>query len=892
MSLLATLTMWAAQIDVNTAHSTAMRWMMSQHAGGLYSSHNKDLTLAHVERSESRLGAADYYVFNASDGSAFVLVSGDDRIDAVLGYGDGTLDMNNLPCNLRWLLGMYKEQIEYLHAHPGVVVAASRRATESTERYLPMLTSDWSQGSPFNDQCPIYDGEHCVTGCVATAMAQVMYYWRYPESCQSIPGYSLQWTTLSSLPATTFDWDNMIDLYTEPYTVQQGEAVAKLMRYCGQASNMNYGVDGSGTTVYAQLIGIRRLGYNRGTAMVDRDNYSAEDWNNMMLGELAAGNPILYSGSGSDGGHAFVVDGYDGAQNKYHINWGWASRGNGYFALGGFVVLDLSFNNSQQMLLGVVPATSVPATSDYDFEADGIYYQLSKNVNEAIVTCKDSHYRTYEGHVVIPEQVMHGNRVLKVTAIGDNAFRNCEDLTGVTIPATVKTIGDRAFRSCPALTRVDLPAGLETIGRQAFTNCLSLDYIYLPSSLRKVGDKAFLDCLGLKRVDIDGIQSWIDMPFVGRYANPLQYAHHLFVDGVEIKHLEIPEGVTAIPAYRFMGMAGMTSMSLPSSLRSIGQSAFAQCNWLGTVTLPDSLVTVDGSAFKDCPSLRRLIIPASVNLIGTMAFANCGKLARVTFMGPVEEIQAEAFKGCSSLSRVMARDIASWVRNGFKDETANPLSIAHHLYIDNMPVDAVVIPDSVTMVGDYAFYNFTDLTSLSIGNRLTSIGTKAFALCAGLKQVTIGDRVAVIGEKAFSTCSSLQSLTIGSGVTSIGDKAFVACSALDEVICRAAQPPVNEYQMWFSNATFKKATLKVPSKSLAAYRSAKEWKNFTNIIGINITDLLGDVNADGELSIADINALINAILKGTDYSSACDVNGDNEVSLADINALIGMILME
>ena len=890
--LMMPLSLSASRVDLKAAQTVAQRFMGEQQQRSLNAtSQVPSMTMAHAEVSAFNPVMADYYVFNAEDGSAFVIVSGDDRAEQVLGYGEGAIDMSNIPCNMRWLLDMYKEQIEYLHSHPAMEVENfSQSLKDANLRYLPLLTCDWSQGTPYNDQCPLYEGEHCVTGCVATAMAQVMYYWRYPKSSPPVHAYKLLWMDIPALPATTFDWDEMLDTYTGPYTASQGEAVAKLMRYCGQACCMDYGVDGSGAFVSEQLAGMKLLGYNSDAFMADRKNYNTATWNSMMLRELADGYPILYSGSGQAGGHAFVLDGYDGNQGKYHINWGWASRGNGYFALGAFNVIDYMFNSQQQMLCRIYPASVPEPATRYDFKEHGIYYKQGTDPGEVAVTCGDTRYNSYSGEITIPSTITHDGKTMTVTAIGDDAFRDCFGLSKVTLPSSIRHIGAHAFRSSSSLTQVVIPEGLESIGNQAFTNCVALQQVYLPSSVREIGYKAFLNCTGLNRVDIDEVQSWIDIHLDGYYSSPLLYAHRLFVGGNEIKHLIIPETNTKLPDYKFAGFSGMTSLVLPSNLEEIGNSTFAGCSSLTALELPESLTTLGTASFKDCTGLRQVVLVGSVQRVKGETFAGCSGLEEVVFDGPVARIEADAFAGCESLSRVVVPDIKSWFGNGFMNEKSSPLYFAQHLLVNDNEVTSLEIPNDVSEIGDYMFGGFKSLNALVMGDHVKKIGKNAFAQCKGLSRIQIGDGVVEIGEKAFSTCSNLQSLTIGSSVQSIGDRAFYACTGLTEITCKALVPPPAAYFMWFSNSTCSNARLMVPIEAVDAYKSAAEWKRFTLIVGVDMHEKVGDVNGDGEINIADINTIINVVVEETSSIAACDVNGDGEVNIADVNAVIDLIL--
>ena len=374
MLALTVTTMTAANVDSRTAQAKAIQFMNSQ-PGTRFMASNATMKLTHAEASKVKANANDYYVFNM-DGGGYVIVRGDDRAEEILGYGSGHMDVNNLPCNVAWWLGHYKEQMEYLIANPklevekpSMLMSTMLRATTVPQ----LMSSTWDQEAPYYNQCPTSNGQYCMTGCVATALAQVMYYWKYPAQLPAVEGYQQQANyyygvpalTLNDLPATTLDWDNMLDSYSGNYTTAQANAVAKLMRYCGQASKMEYTPDGSGAYTEDQLAAAILFGYNSSAEYVQKSSYSATNWHAMMQAELEARRPILYGGSaGSDGsdGHAFVVDGYDANNSKYHVNFGWSGYSDNYYALDAFTGSGYTFKYYQDMIIGVYPEGSTLET--------------------------------------------------------------------------------------------------------------------------------------------------------------------------------------------------------------------------------------------------------------------------------------------------------------------------------------------------------------------------------------------------------------------------------------------------------------------------------------------------------------------------------------------------
>ena len=297
---------------------------------------------------------ASYYVFNAEANKGFVIVSGDERAMPVLGYTDeGTFDAENLPDGLQWLLENYQYQMSHAFSstnsqptnNNSQIYHAPRQARHAVE---PLMTTLWNQGEPYNILCPRYfnkdgtTGEHSATGCVATAMAQVVAYYRWPdELVRAIPGYSQKYETdegdknerRNAIPkGTKIDWDNMLDNYDGPHTAKQDTAVALLMYMVGVDCKMSYGA--SSASGYSEGVDglITSFNFDDGTHIEKRDWYTLHAWDEMIYNEIATGHPVPYGGQNSGGGHAFVLDGYS-IDGLYHVNWGWGGMCNGYFRI-------------------------------------------------------------------------------------------------------------------------------------------------------------------------------------------------------------------------------------------------------------------------------------------------------------------------------------------------------------------------------------------------------------------------------------------------------------------------------------------------------------------------------------------------------------------------------
>ena len=323
------------------------------------------------------------YVFDVKDSGGFVIVSNDDRTYPILGFSEtDNIDINNIPDNMRaWLQG-YANEIAWVQQQHSTVAPpkSDKVGTHPTTAVTPLCTSTWNQDTPYNNLCPTYSSygstAHCATGCVATAMAQVMYYHKWPnQSTKTIPGYSCTDYTLSSLPVTTFDWAHMKNSYSGSYTSTEATAVATLMKYCGYGVKMDYGPS-SGAYTEDVAIALREyFDYNPYTTrFVSRSSYTYANWTDLIYHEVSHNRPVCYGGLSDGGGHEFVCDGYKFESNTdfFHINWGWGGLSDNYFVLsaldpdqqgiGGSTSTD-GFHYGQDAVIGIQKSTASGTTA-------------------------------------------------------------------------------------------------------------------------------------------------------------------------------------------------------------------------------------------------------------------------------------------------------------------------------------------------------------------------------------------------------------------------------------------------------------------------------------------------------------------------------------------------
>ena len=387
----------AKPIDPNMAQQIAQNFINS-----VAETPNVQLNMPSKQRRMIRQnGSQDipkYYIFNSENEDGFVIVSADDCATPILGYStDGSIDLQNLPIQLADLLQNYAEEIQYavennLQATDSVkkMWEAYRNAPKvnnTTAVVNALISTSWDQYPRYNDKCPSDPslssyGGHPTTGCVATAMAQIMKYWEHPKIGKGNKSYNSQrYGTLSANFAnTTYDWPNMPIKLSSTTSSTQNNAVATLMYHCGVAVEMGYNYSGNGSSgaflydigdgsASAEQALKTYFGYASNiTGKEWGKSISATTWTNLLKIELNNERPILYAGYAPDngsGGHAFICDGYDNS-DKFHFNWGWGGQANGFFSLTALTPISNNFSERQHAIIGIKPADGSGPAKNYD----------------------------------------------------------------------------------------------------------------------------------------------------------------------------------------------------------------------------------------------------------------------------------------------------------------------------------------------------------------------------------------------------------------------------------------------------------------------------------------------------------------------------------------------
>lgn len=397
---------WARQLSADEALQRAT----SQQAPGMLKAKGTDMASFNLvyQATASAVKTAEPMVYVFAGNGGFVVTPADDQFPAILGYGDrSAVSGDAIAPELKWWLGEYAREMEYYLSNAGQSDRLKATATDNKSVISPLVKTKWNQDTPYNNLCPSLDltnngqtsSEPTVTGCVATAMAQIMKYHNWPDV--GVGSHSYDWQRYSNsakktlsydFAATHFDWSNMIDVYNSgSYTTAQANAVAQLMYACGVSVDMNYNAarnGGSGATNVDAANALKTyFKYSQSVHIVERDILSYAEWENAIYAELKAKRPVLLTGSSAEGGHAFVCDGYAG-DRYYHINWGWGGISDGNFLLcrlnpddQGIGSSAGGYNSNQAAICGIQPVGSGSDTGELQPAAIEFWYNLSYSLD-------------------------------------------------------------------------------------------------------------------------------------------------------------------------------------------------------------------------------------------------------------------------------------------------------------------------------------------------------------------------------------------------------------------------------------------------------------------------------------------------------------------------------
>jgi len=571
-------------------------------------------------------------------------------------------------------------------------------------------------------------------------------------------------------------------------------------------------------------------------------------------------------------------------------------------------------------------SVAIPATVTYimDYAFSGCSGLGAITIPNSVTTINDYAFQNCTGLTTI-------NIPNSVSTLGKYVFQGCSNLASVFIPNSIFTIGDYSFQNCSSLTSIEIPNSVTSIGTGAFAGCTSFTAITIPDNVIKIGSGAFSDCINLSSISLPTtltsieatvFQNCSSLTSITLPNNVTYIGTSAFKGCTGLSSISIPRGVNTINKSAFQGCSSLISISLPDNLSEITWGAFSDCKSLTEITLPEKITRIMANAFSGCSNLASITIGGNVNYIANRAFALCSELKDfyccaksvpdtsadafedsyiefATLHVPLTSIkaykEADPWKNFKEIKYMLIQGdtSGSFGKNvtfdykaatqtltisgtGAMTDYNNPNSAPCYGFKEE--IKTIIIEEGITHVGECDFYEFVNLTSVSLPNSLISIGAEAFKICSALESIVIPDAVTNIGGAAFKGCSNLNSVTLPKALTVLSEGVFswcgfkqftipdgvlklengciCECQNLEEItipasvkyiegLAFASNPKLQEVYCFnrevpntgsrvFEGSKLS-GNLHVPYSSVNLYKASSPWNSFANIVALPIT---------------------------------------------------------
>lgn len=804
----------------------------------------------------------DYYIFNDEQNGGYVIVGGDERQQDVLGYSpDGRFDAGTVPCNFQSLLDGYANQAAYLRAHPHYSPAPQKRVKGVVVD--PLLDCTWGQGFPYYNMCPVINGNRCITGCVPTAISQILYYHKWPEKGQGKKSYEWDGETYSAdFSQSTYRWDLMLPTYDGNSSQESQDAVALLLKDVGYAYNTFYGIIDSGASFQGKSL-IDYFDYDQSMRMIVREYCNQEFWDNTIAEELKNNRPVAMSGGSPSGGHCMVIDGCD-SEGYFHINFGWDGKQNGYFTTG-----DIYYNSGQMILVGIKKNEGGEKAYTFSVKNDFLYLPETGEMTLSPLKNGGVQFYNYE----------RSNDDYQMALAAENTTTH-----EVTYGSPQGWAGD-------FMLFMNLPDG---------------DYWLYP--VARVQDRDWQ-----KVVFYDNRQSFVDLNITNGVAT---YANNHIYNGLQDGAYDIGgvyyfldfdthEATVTYKNDKFDGYSG--NVTIPGhisyegtdfTVTTIGDRAFRECN-IGTLTIPNTvrkiattfysadiekMVFEEGSQLKDLGGLcfnalsvkdMEVNLPEGFTELPTHVFQSC---AATWFSLPstLTEINGTPFNYSYNLRTLVVNNPTPVELSRVFLTGVDPKLCT--LYVPVGCVDTYAKAEiwkdfgqikekEDTATVDGVKYILHDTNQTATVFNAYYVQQKDFTLPASItckgKTYTVTD----LGSFAFST-SPVKSLSIPAGITYFGEGCFMSAQhsspTLDMLtLCHETPPEVADtkydglegFSQLIFQSNFFLTELRVPKGSKGKYQAHSFWKQFENIVEYDPAGIYSVISSPERQTIHTISGL-------------------------------------
>ena len=842
LTLMAVCSMQAKQVSETDARQVANNFFSQNATRFMAPSVTSPMRLAYKAESNR------FYVYDRGVQGGYVIIAGDDRLPQVLGYGDaGDFSANTLPPAVQYWLDEMNSQIAYLQSHEGALIhRPAKRATPVP----PLVTTQWNQSEPYNNYCPTYtlsngNAVHAAAGCVATATAQVMNYYEWPAVGRGSHSYTcnVNGSTPTELSAdfsqSTYRWDLMLDVYDSSSSEEACDAVARLMSDVGISMDMGYG-ESSGASEYTATAALQRyFDYTGKYYWLDRDYYDADEWDQFLVDEISLNRPVMYCGYAFDGGHAFILDGFN-ADGYFHVNWGWGGAYDGYFMVSLLAPTNnMDFKYMQDGVFGLVPAPQTDMVQEVLY----IRSRLSP-VTTAAPLGQDVTVET-------DDFVVQGNKSTGEYNYGD------ETRYYVDIPLSLNLYDSNGVerQSVKYVQR-------EILGQGRYASGRSINMV-LPNSLEEGEYKIKLFYSEDEGLNYDH-----------------EVCHH---NGKELYVKMIVLGDTAYLSDCFLSdLYTVTSFTLPSGIlisRPFDVDvALSYRTWWSTELGPLGNVYLsimdDDNQEVSTSELCQVQLPGNSTNTYQMQLTAPAQWGRFHLTLNDE----------SGNPMMMTPEGWSW-DNAEARETFIVLPVCNQIVEDFETMTANTSTSDKNVQGNFTTWSFNKSGVRAPGegkcNGTNSVMMKKPSTVSTSQPLAHGFFMAQA--TFFNPTSTLAKYRLDYSLD--GGANWETANTIDDLEAAEVPEKSQELATWFLNLTADQ-----PALFRIAMIGGGAGSTYVDDIVLYYTDMLpGDVNGDGEINIADVNCVIDVILTGIE-NGAADVNGDGEVNIADVNAIIDIIL--